>query len=119
MLVEDQLSADAGTIVAHEVGHALGLQHRPSDRVRRGWLMYPTFKVWAPSSRNGTSIFSIQRQLYDFKILLIRHPGAGGTRAASGSVTGARFMGIEPGAWLVAGWLPSWNCDARRKTAPG
>ncbi len=41
VLVEDQLSADAGTIVAHEVGHALGLQHRPSDRVRRGWLMYP------------------------------------------------------------------------------
>lgn len=41
VLVEDRLSANVGTVVAHEVGHALGLQHRPSDQVRRGWLMYP------------------------------------------------------------------------------
>lgn len=44
LLIEDRLAAHVGTVIAHEVGHCLGLTHPAhADRtVRRGWLMFPT-----------------------------------------------------------------------------
>lgn len=39
LMIEDRLAADVGTVVAHEVGHALGLDH---PGALRGWLMFPT-----------------------------------------------------------------------------
>jgi Matrixin len=39
LLVEDRLAANVGTVVAHEVGHCLGLDH---PGAQRGWLMFPT-----------------------------------------------------------------------------
>ena len=37
LLIEDRLSRNVGLVIAHEVGHCLGLDHRGS---RRGWLMF-------------------------------------------------------------------------------
>jgi len=39
LLVEDGVAANAATVVAHEVGYCLGLDH---PGARRGWLMLPT-----------------------------------------------------------------------------
>jgi hypothetical protein len=39
LLVEDTVAGDAGTVIAHEIGHCRGLDHRSAQR---GWLMFPT-----------------------------------------------------------------------------
>ncbi len=39
LVIEDNLSAEVGAVVAHEVGHALGLTHHGAHH---HWLMYPT-----------------------------------------------------------------------------